>query len=201
MTSIPYNLGIPNAPDNPSTDQPNMKLNNDNIATYVAVDHVGFNAGSGATSGHHLQVTFDSNNVPSVPTSPPVLFTNTVSGLPQLFFYSGSSAKGSTQYYIASAGGGAGQVESSTFLLGGLVLKTGSVTISGGPSPVNFVVAFPNSCLSVIAQPINSTGPTSANDYVYVSGSPTASSFNATATRRITTASNTVNFFYIAIGY
>ena len=65
--SIPYNLGIPAANHNPSVDQPDMQENNDNISALLSVDHVTFNSFSPAVSGHHLQVTFDSNNVPAVP--------------------------------------------------------------------------------------------------------------------------------------
>src|SRR5271156_6702184 len=96
---IGYNLNIPAANHAPATDQPNMETNNNNIATYVAVDHVPFNTGG---SGQHEQVTFNANNIPSVPTSPPVLFTNVQDGagnnlpnsIPELFYYSGSAAQG-----------------------------------------------------------------------------------------------------------
>src|ERR1700729_2313552 len=138
--TIAYNLGIPNAPDNPSIDQPNMKTNNDNIATYVAVDHVGFNT---AGSGQHNQITFHANNVPAVPTAPPVLFTNNDAfSLPQLFYYSGDAAHSSSQY-VASPNG-------STFLLGGIIIKWGMGALTGLPGPsVTFPVAFPNNCYSV----------------------------------------------------
>lgn len=136
--TIAYNLGIPNAPNNPSTDQPNMKTNNDNIATYVAVDHVAFNT---AGSGQHNQVTFHANNVPAPPVAPPVLFTDTVQTLPQLKFFSGDAAHSSTQYVDAANG--------STFLLGGIILKWGKVIAANNNSPATFAPAFPNHCYSV----------------------------------------------------
>ena len=65
--SISYNLNIPNGPDNPSTDQPNMKTNTNSISSFVAVDHVGFNSSSGGT---HLQTTYSSKNTPAAQTDP-----------------------------------------------------------------------------------------------------------------------------------
>jgi hypothetical protein len=97
-----------------------------------------------------LQVTFDSNNPPSVPTTPPVLFTNPVAGLSQLFFYSGDAAHSSSQY-AASANG-------STFLLGGIILKWGSQSC-GRTTPITFVSPFPNNCWSV--QITGTAGPPS----------------------------------------
>jgi len=71
--SFTYNLGIPATNNNPTTDQPNMKINNDAIASIIAVDHVGFNASNG---GKHNQVTFPAENVPgSPPASGGVLYT------------------------------------------------------------------------------------------------------------------------------
>jgi hypothetical protein len=94
MTTFSYNNSVPDANNYPGIDQPQMKLNTIGISGIIAVDHVGFNSdGSGppnGSGGHHLQVTFDSKNVPiGAPTDPvSILYTNdgnstTVS---QLFF-------------------------------------------------------------------------------------------------------------------
>ena len=57
--SIGYTLGIPAATHNPSSDQPNMQINNDNINSLIGIDHVTFNAtGAGERSGEHQHVTF-----------------------------------------------------------------------------------------------------------------------------------------------
>src|SRR5438309_2088604 len=110
-----FSTTVPGTNNDPADDQPIMQTNNVSTSGLISVDHVGFNTPGG---GHHEQVTFNDNNVPSVPTSPPVLFTNSVSGLPQLFFYSGTSTQGSGQY-ISNTNG-------STFLLGGIILKWGT---------------------------------------------------------------------------
>lgn len=195
--TIAYNLGIPNAPNNPSTDQPNMKTNNDNIPTYVAIDHVAFNT---AGSGQHNQVTFNANNVAAVPAAPPVLFTNTVAGLPQLFFYSGDAAHSSNQYLISGTGGtGSG---GSTFVLGGLIFKWGIVAAIDN-NTISFSTlsgaAFPNNCLGVQLT-LYTASASAANAFLLsVSPTPTASGF----TPRIRTAVGTTGsatICYLAIG-
>ena len=71
--SFTYNLNIPFAPNNPSADQPLMETNTNSINNLLAVDHVSFNTLGG---GQHLQVTFNSENVPGVQTDPTsVLYT------------------------------------------------------------------------------------------------------------------------------
>ena len=199
MSTYTYNNAIPAANNNPSLDQPDMLTNTQSIDSLIAVDHVGFNAAGG---GRHNQITFNANNVPAVPTSPPVLFTNTVAGIPQLFFYSGNASQSSSQYTAAANG--------STFLFGGIILKWGQVTVTGqqtvnfgaagGGNPGLNVGAFPNACFTVIAQPKSPSGPTVVNDYVTIGG-VTATNFVATASQRTNTASNSVTFFCIAIGY
>lgn len=189
MTSISYNLGIPDGPHNPSADQPNMKVNNDNIDQFVAVDHIGFNSGMGETSGRHKQVTFDVNNVAAVPPPKPTLFTNLVNSLPQLFFYSGDAAHSSTQYVSAANG--------STFALGGIIIKWGNFGFSSGSGvqAVSFPVAFQNNFFSLSLLP-NTTTPAAGVGSVSFGGTGSLSSFTAYRSN----TSGVVTFFYIAIG-
>jgi len=180
--SIPYNLNIPLATHNPSVDQPNMETNNNNIATYVAVDHVAFNTSG---SGQHNQVTFNANNVPSVTTAPPVLFTNTVGSLPQLFFYSGSAASGQNQYLAAANQG-------STFLLGGMIAKWGIANTNNPAVTTTFTQAFPNACFIVLLTNLNSsyTGQFSVNSL---------STTNFTAQRL--SGTGITGAYFLALGY
>lgn len=62
--TISYNLGIPAASHNPSTDQPDMLTNTNAVNTILAVDHVSFNTANG---GQHLQSTFPGFASPSAP--------------------------------------------------------------------------------------------------------------------------------------
>lgn len=139
--SISYKQNIPNPPNIPAQDVPNMQANTNAIFNFVGIDHVNFNTSG---SGQHNKVTFNSNNVPTPPVSPPQLFTNTVNGLPQLFYYSGDANKSANQYVASSTG--------STFLFGGIIMKWGSQ--SGSNSAIvtfNWATAFPNNAFSVSA--------------------------------------------------
>lgn len=145
-----FNTSIPAASNDPSDDQPIMLSNNVATSGIIAVDHVGFNTSGG---GQHLQVTFNSNNTPSLPASPPVLFTQINSGLPQLFFYSGDAAHSANQYNIIELNG-------STVLFGGMVIKWGTSNFSGSSSnvTVTFTNPFPNTLFAVVAIPFGGNG-------------------------------------------
>ncbi len=174
-----YNNGVPAANNNPSVDQPDMLINAQSIASLVAVDHVGFNATGG---GRHNQVTFNANNVPSIPTSPPVLFTNTAAGLPQLFFYSGPDAAHTSSQYVIAANG-------STFLLAGIIMKWGSFTLLGGQVfGVTFATAFPNNVWNITVQSKNRVADSTVT---------LISTAGFTATNPVGTS---VDYYYFAIG-
>ena len=67
MTNVTYNLGIPDADNNPSVDQPNMKVNNDAVNTLFSVEHYGFNNNLG---GQHKKIIFPENNTSVAQTDP-----------------------------------------------------------------------------------------------------------------------------------
>lgn len=208
--SIAYNLGIPASGNNPSQDQPNMQTNNDNIGTYVAVDHVGFiSSGDTGTSGRHKQTTFDNNYVPALPTAISsgnnigVLFTNPVASgtVNQLFYYAGSAAQSSAQYSITGTGGtGSG---GSTMLLGGIIVKWGVVAASDNvtiPFATASGSAFPNQCLGVSLTLYTSSAAAANAMILSVSPTPILTAF----TPRIRTSAGTTGsatIFYLAFGY
>ncbi len=182
MTNFSFDDTIPATNNNPSDDQPGMLINNQSTLGIIGNDHVTFNLNNG---GQHKAITFnqDASYVPVTPVFPPQLFTNTVSGLAQLFYYSGTSAQSSTQYVSAAAG--------STFLFGGIIIKWGTFTQATSPQVVNFTSAFPNNCYGVVLTTQNFAGPTGPSLLV---ASSTVSSF--------TMRSNIVGFnvFYVAVG-
>lgn len=74
--SFTFDTTIPNAPNNPSVDQPGMLQNNVSTNGILAVDHITFNLLGG---GQHKQVTFNGKNVPGAQTDPQsTLYTNNV---------------------------------------------------------------------------------------------------------------------------
>lgn len=84
--SFTYTRDIPDGPNNPSNDQPIMKINTNSIDDIVAVDHFSFNVTGG---GKHKQITFFTENVPLAPTDPTsIAYTNvgTASTKAQMFF-------------------------------------------------------------------------------------------------------------------
>ncbi len=92
MPSFTYTRDRPDGPNNPSVDQPVMKVNTNSIDDILAVDHVSFNTAGG---GEHEQVTFNGNNIPigivTDPTS--VFFTkNNTAGHPYPFFLNSEAA-------------------------------------------------------------------------------------------------------------
>lgn len=88
MTTYSFDDSIPDAANNPSQDQPLMKINNQSTAALIDVDHYGFNVANG---GYH-----DVIHQPPVVANPAAIlgigqtFTKTVSGDQQLFYKSGN---------------------------------------------------------------------------------------------------------------
>lgn len=195
MTNYDYVNNVPNGPNDPADDQPDLLVNTQSISGILNQDHVGFKQNDGGT---HKRVTFSSNNVPSTPVNPPQLFTQLVNSRPQLFWYSGNSGASSTQYQQSANG--------STFLLGGIILKWGQVTFPGGQlhlaGTVNFTSTgnnFPNNCYSVVTGLITSNVSNTESRNTVAINSPTTTSFdwnfNTNASSSIYTG-----FYWIAIG-
>lgn len=189
MTAYTYITNIPASGNNPSADQPNMQTNTNSINSIIATDHVGFNTTGpigppNGVGGQHLQVSFNGNNVPGAfPVPLPVLFTNLVHSLAQLFYYSGSAAQSANQYVDGASG--------STFALGGILIKWGVYTSGGGGTQtVLFNPAFNNNCFSVILTPASVF-----NGAYYI-----VSSNNTQFVAQTIPPTPGINFNYIAIG-
>lgn len=194
MSTFPINTTIPAANNDPADDQPLMQANFANINSYVQVDHIN-PAATGA--GQHKQVTFNSNNVPTPPTSPPILFTNIQDGagnalpgspaVPELFFYSGPSAGVSQNQYVSTQNG-------SVLLMGGIIMKWGvyTVPLPGGTQVVPFPVSFPNNCFSVVVGRVNTNS---------LAGTPLSNFIPASFTITVGMSNiSTQTISYIAIG-
>lgn len=191
MTIYTYFPNIPNPPDAPADDVASMQTNSASIAGIIGVDHVGFGSSG---NGQHKQVTFNANNVPTLPTTFPALFTNvptSYGGTPnyaQLFFYSGSASQSANQYVLTGTG--------SVLLLGGIILKWGTVTIpnGAGSQPGSFSPSFPNNSFSLVFTP----GPnTVAGDFPFYS---TFDPGGFVCNRVGGNTGHAVTYSYIAIG-
>ncbi len=186
MSTFPINTSIPAAGNDPADDQPEMQSNFANISGYLQVDHTNPNA-TGA--GQHDQVTFNSNNVPSVPTAlvggnyQGITFTNTVGAgnVDHLFHYAGTATSSSNQY-VANANG-------STYMLGGMIIKWGTNAITNASQ--NFPVAFPNGAYSMVVASRDAS-----------LGSPLkVTSLSASAYTVTRSGVGNTAYYYIAIGF
>lgn len=162
--SITYNTGIPDAPNNPSNDQPLMKVNTDAIDTFVAVDHVGFNV-QGMTSGYHNKSTYvtqGTSNPGNVSGAAQVYSkTITYSGLPagsdvELFLKKANDDSNNPNSVIQLTNTRFGANASSSgysWLPGGIIIqwkKSVATFDPTGPAgfPVSFPITFPTSVYS-----------------------------------------------------
>lgn len=193
MTLFQFDTTVPATNDNPSADQPDMLVNNQSINGILGVDHVTFNLNNG---GQHTAITFnqDASYVPSAfPVSPPKLFTNTVdgagnalpSGVPELFFYSGSAVQSKNQYVSQPVG--------SVLLPGGIIMKWGAVAGVTDGTAITFGVAFPNNVFSLQVSGGTSSSPQPTINFSQ--STLTTSGFTAKIT-----GTQPVNLYYIAIG-
>ena len=149
MTLFQFDATVPATNDNPSADQPDMLVNNQSTLGILGTDHITFNLNNG---GQHKAITFnqDASYAPvAFPVNPPQLFTNTVdgagnalpSGVPELFFYSGSTTQSQSQYVSRPVG--------SVVLPGGIIMKWGAVAGVTDGTAITFGVAFPNNVFSL----------------------------------------------------
>ena len=206
--SFSYNQNIPDGPNNPSADQPLMKINTNSIFNIIAVDHIGFNSTPG---GYHNIIHFNDQGATTPPQVLGVgqLFTKTVGSDQELFYESGNAVV--TQLTGASppSPGTNGYV----YLSGGILLQWGIVNgthgsdnhFSGGDTgTVTFStsnIAFPNNCFGVTANALDDLSigskPTSNNNIVIDRSTLSKTKFDWLF---VTNSSQYFRFFWMAIG-
>lgn len=191
---ISYDPTKPAANDPPRNDQGPMQTNFASIKTLIDVDHVDFANGQ---YGQHKQVTFEGNNPPSPPppgvpvtVTPPILFVNNQDGagnnlpkpLSQLFFYTGADTEAQNQYISQPTG--------SVLILGGIILKWGTITGTNAGNPITFTPAFPNNCFSLV---LTSQEPA-------ISSSPAVTTVTKSGFIAFRSSGGNQTLYYIAIG-
>lgn len=143
--TISYTLGIPAANNNPSVDQPDMLVNNDNIAQLVGIDHCTFNASPPELSGQHLHVTF-----PAAQANPSLTQVQT-----QLYPKSFGSGTQLLETYTAARMSNSAQINGYLPFVKCMFRFTGVV----GPYPA--VIVQPTDTLTVNVANITQTSTTS----------------------------------------
>jgi len=148
MPLFNYTRDRPNPPNNPSSDVPSMKINNNSIDDLIDVDHFSFNEANG---GLHRQMQIV--NQAAIPVGliagEGTLYTKAASGASQLFYSRDASgieiqmtSTGITPQSITPtytpANANPGTLTYVTFLPGNTVLITGTIVGASGTQQVTF---------------------------------------------------------------
>lgn len=146
-----YNRDIPDAPNNPSADQPDMKINTNSTDSLISVDHYSFNQNLG---GLHKQVQMP--NLAAIPigliANEGTVYVKSANTTSQLFYTNENSTN---EYQLtrtsnadfSTFGNNGGVVDSGwTFLpgrssAGGMLLQYGLTGVLTGTG--NTVITFP----------------------------------------------------------
>jgi len=199
--TISYKRNIPNGPNNPSNDQPDMKTNTNSIDDIIAVDHQSF---AGTNAGYHTiihQTTQGSN--PSA-----------ISGVNQVFSKVATIPPGDTQLFTLTGMNGLSQLTGNLSATNGYVwcagvlIQWGVVSASGNfvdrqNGTQSFNVAFPNNVFTVFTTIMYNTTLPSSNNLggviINSDSSLTVSGFKWTVMLSSTSAAYT-KFQWYAIG-
>jgi hypothetical protein len=193
-----YNSNIPQATDQLNVSQGDILANFQEIATYVAVNHVAFGA---ADAGKHKWVTFPlQGSAPAFAAGEEGLYNKALTGVSELYVhkqYNGGTAEVPMTASILSASapvsGGAGW----TYLPSGIYMAWGSVTLNGNTT-VTLANPPANQILNISLTPI--TGSSSYVDaQVVINAIVSNSQFTAVGT--IGGVSTNINCRYLVIGY
>lgn len=126
MINFTYIQDVPNAPNNPSSDQPNMKINTNSNHDIWEVDHIGFGVANGGT---HEQLSFYQNVAGSLGTAVALIYPATRPAT-----YTNSTGSGNSSFYMFSQ-------DSSTYPLPMSCIKAGG-TFSAGTGSRTFSSQF-----------------------------------------------------------
>lgn len=151
MTFQTYNNNIPNPPNNPQTDVPNMKVNTNSIAALISQDHFGFNNNAG---GNHKQVHLKNTSAPGGlgANADGVFYANLQGGQSWPFWQNNTG--------IFQLFGQQSIAASGYFTLpGGLIIQWGTASVGSSLVSITFPLAFPTAAFAITAlrQQITST--------------------------------------------
>jgi len=199
MGLFTFNRDIPDAPNNPSVDQPKMKVNTNSTDSLIAVDHYSFNVNT--IGGYHKDIHIVKR------TGNPASVANT--GILYVKDYTPPGGSTDTQLFFKTALGGISQLTGNNAAnngyqwLGGVLIQWGQVT-STTSSPfqtLNFAtnnIPFPNNCFAVYTQPYGTGTPPSSQATVEIRKSTVNKlSFQWVF---VTNSGEYTGFYWVAIG-
>ena len=191
MPVIGYNLNIPFATNNPSTDQPNMLTNTNAINTLIDKDHFTF---SSSKAGRHKQVSLTNENAPGLlDGSTGVLYANASPGTSQPFW---QNALGSFQ--IATMGASS-LVTPGYINIGGILIQWGknALSSSGTVTTITYPIPFPTAVFTITLGLFNTANNSPSVNCAFIKdGTVTLTNFKMT-----NSSSGTLdNTYWLAIG-
>ncbi len=205
--NLPYTGNIPNPPNNPSTDVPDMQTNTNSIESWVTVDHYGFNTGGSTNNfgGLHSQIRMPTlGNVSTPPTlvnGAGNLYVNTVSARSELFYIPDNTGnvyqltRTSNSSFASFAVANPGW----TFLPGGMLFQYGLATSSGTSLP-NTTITFPRAYSTGLFS-VNATILTTADSRFFVEIYDSSTTQFRAVTRDSGGAKTSgITFYWMAIG-
>lgn len=208
MPNFNYITGVPDAANNPSDDQPDMKINNDSNELIWQVDHFGFKDNNGGKHKFTHLVNQVSN--PTVAAGEAVLFTKLKNNITEMFYRYGSAPQAVFQLTrngaVAAANNGRtsliGPEANPMKMMWGFVDGTHTGKFNGGDTgSVVFTSPFDTVCYTVTTQPFYATtSPSSTAGMATV-----AIDFNTVSTTGftwtfITNSGAYSKFIWVAIG-
>lgn len=184
-----YTQNIPDAPNNPSQDQPLMKANTNAIFTYVATDHIPFNVPN--AGNHDIIKQPPQAGDPAAVAGKGQTYTKVVTGDEQLFYRSGAGVISQ----LTNAIGTLAAANGYSYLPGGMIIQWGRDTFPGSTTAFN--VNFPTACFGVLTTTESAAGSTGVCAVII----RTLAVNQFTWTQRVSSSTtNFTGFFWVAIG-
>lgn len=162
-----YTSNIPQSTDNPSDSQPQLLANFQEINTFNSVNHIDFNDPD--QGKHKFMQMPEQGSAPTTAANEGALFTQESSSITEVFFRRESSG---TEVQLTGGRTTVGP-QSSVTLPNGLIMKYGTVTVSG-TTIVTFTTPFPTAARNV---QVSLVGGSSASGRSYIGTTPTVSGF------------------------
>lgn len=194
-----FNPNIPQGADPFSQSQGQIQTNFSTSNTIFNLNHVAFDDSTVADRGKHRRSDYLQVAAPGSLANELAVYQKASGGSSNLFFQRDNVA---TEVQLTGPNpivAGTGE----TFLPGGILIKWGTTSGTGDDSKTFAglgLTAFPNNCFVVQTQILNAGGgPTTVNQFVSMRA-VSATGFTFTATNRVAKTSDTVTFYFIAIG-
>lgn len=189
MPNFAFTRDIPFATHNPSSDQPIMQTNTNSEDSIWPVDHFGFNDNNG---GYHQQVHLKNESAPGIGTVDGVLYANVNPTNSWPFWQNSLGSFPMITQPIVNAFNG------TATMPGGVILKWGVISATGGSAAVVFPVAFLTNIFTVQLTLIDTNAATGHAAGIYVlQGSTSITGFTYIIADPTTT---TTGFLYFAMG-